>query len=338
MSSETSLFEPLKCEIVDSFVSYTKLLGTKGNGEAWLHVGPEKNSNKYKTFFSNFRKDNKYFFLKKNLINYIDNAEYEYENQNNYHHKKKNVKGYRNNIYEKYHHFKSAINSFSERIFFKNVIQRIDGSRFYIRPRKEELNKNHPWNFVRDIALPQISEFKIKKIRMPEHYSFYFELKFLETKIDFLNPNSDYVINYNIEDLKKRFIEDSLEYETIIKARKGQGFFKEEIFKRMNCCLITGSNEILEAAHIKPWSLSNDEEKIDGFNGILLTPNCHKLFDKGLITFREDGSLIISKKLKQSTFEKLVIENKKISKEPILNKKTLNYLNWHRDHFKKNFA
>ena len=44
MSSETSLFEPLKCEIVDSFVYYTKLLGTKGKGEAWLHVGPEKNS------------------------------------------------------------------------------------------------------------------------------------------------------------------------------------------------------------------------------------------------------------------------------------------------------
>ena len=65
MSSETSLFEPLKCEIVDSFVYYTKLLGTKGKGEAWLHVGPEKNSNKYKTFFSNFRKDNKYFFFKK---------------------------------------------------------------------------------------------------------------------------------------------------------------------------------------------------------------------------------------------------------------------------------
>ena len=30
MSSETSFFDPIKCEIVDSFVRYTKLKDTKG--------------------------------------------------------------------------------------------------------------------------------------------------------------------------------------------------------------------------------------------------------------------------------------------------------------------
>ena len=35
--------------------------------------------------------------------------------------------------------------------------------------------------------------------------------------------------------------------------------------------------------------------------------------------------------------KKLIVEDKNISKEPILNKKTLNYLNWHRNYFKKNF-
>ena len=336
MSNESSLFEPLKCEIVDSFVYYTKLLGTRGKGEAWLHVGPEKNSNKYKTFFSNFRKDNTYFFLKKNLINYIEHAEYEYKYQNNSYHKN-NIKGYRNNIYEKYNYFKKTINALDEKIFFRNIMQRIDGGRFYIRPNKKELNKNHPWNFIRDLALPQISEFEIKKIRMPENYSFYFELNFLKDKSAFLDPHGEFVINHNIEDLKKRFPEDSLEYEIIVKARKGQGFFKDEILKRMSCCLITGSTDILEAAHIKPWSLSNDEEKIDGFNGILLTPNCHKLFDQGLIAFNQEGSLLTSKKLKKTSFEKLVVVDKKINKKSILNKKTLKYLEWHLNHFKENF-
>ena len=106
----------------------------------------------------------------------------------------------------------------------------------------------------------------------------------------------------------------------------------------MSCCLITGATDILEAAHIKPWSLSSDEEKIDGFNGILLTPNCHKLFDKGLITFNQEGSLIISKELKKKSFEKLFVEDKKINKKSILNEKTLKYLEWHQNYFKQNFS
>ena len=277
------------------------------------------------------------FFQKKNLIQYIENAGYEYLNQNNIYPRNK-IKGYKKNILEKYDSFKKIIKSFDERIFFKNLKKRIDGGRFYIRPHEKELFKNHPWNFLRDISLPIISEFKIQKIRMPENYSFYFELNFLKDKTEFLDPHSEYVINNNIEDLKKRFLEDSLEYETIVKARKGQGFFKDEVTKRMSCCLITGATDILEAAHIKPWSLSNDEEKIDGFNGILLTPNCHKLFDKGLITFNQKGLLIISKRLKKTSFEKLFVEDKKINKKSILNDKTLKYLEWHQNHFKQNFS
>ena len=65
----------------------------------------------------------------------------------------------------------------------KNLKKRIDGGRFYIRPHEKELFKNHPWNFLRDVSLPIISEFKIQKIRMPENYSFYFELNFLKDMI-----------------------------------------------------------------------------------------------------------------------------------------------------------
>ena len=336
MSSEISLFEPLKCEIVDSFVRYTKLKGTKGKGEAWLYLGPDQNSLKYKTFFSNFREDNKYYFLKKNLLDYIENAEHEYKFQNNFHYKNKNKKGYRNNIIENYSYFKKIINSLNEKIIFKNLVNRIDGGRFYIRPKN--LDRKHPWNLIRDFVLPQISEFKIEKIRMPLNYNFNFEIYFSQNNLDFFDHNSEFAIEYNIEDLKKRFDKNSLEYQKLVKARLGQGFFKEEILKRMDCCLITGSKEILEASHIKPWSFSNDEEKIDGFNGILLTPNCHKLFDKGLISFGGDGSLIISKKLKKTVFQKLVAEDKKISRKPILNKRSQNYINWHNEHFKKNFS
>ena len=172
---------------------------------------------------------------------------------------------------------------------------------------------------------------------MPENYNFKFELRFDEKKLDFLGSDSEILINFSLKDLEKRYLKGSLEYETIIKARHGQGFFKDEILKRMDRCIVTGSEEIVEACHIKPWVFSNDKEKIDGYNGILLTPNCHKLFDKGLISFDPNGHLIKSKKLDSKVFNKLIIEDKNIDKSSILNDKTSNYLKWHRKNFKSNF-
>jgi len=335
MSNEESLFEPINCEIVDSFVRYTKLKATKGSGEAWLYVGGDVDSIKFDTFFSNFRRDNKYYFSKKNLISYIENAEHEYKNQINFH-KKKDILGYRKDIYKKYNSFKKIILSLKSDLYFKDIKKRIDGGRYYIKPKV--LNNDHPWNFIRDFALPQISEFKITKERMPENYNFHFELKFNVKNKDFFDHNSQFLIHLNIEDIKKRYVEGSLEYERLTKARNGHGYFKEQILKRMDCCMITGSKEILEAAHIKPWAKANDEEKIDGFNGMLLTPNCHKLFDKGLICFQNDGSIKKSNKISSKDFDRLIIEDKKINRKPISNEKTQVYLGWHRKYWKKHFA
>ena len=335
MSNEESLFEPINCEIVDSFVRYTKLKATKGSGEAWLYVGGDVDSIKFDTFFSNFRRDNKYYFSKKNLISYIENAEHEYKNQINFH-KKKDILGYRHDIYKKYNFFKQTILSLKGDLYFKDIKKRIDGGRYYIKPKV--LNNDHPWNFIRDFALPQISEFKITKERMPENYNFHFELKFNVKNKDFFDHNSQFLIHLNIEDIKKRYVEGSLEYERLTKARNGHGYFKEQILKRMDCCMITGSKEILEAAHIKPWAKANDEEKIDGFNGMLLTPNCHKLFDKGLICFQNDGSIKKSNKISSKDFDRLIIEDKKINRKPISNEKTQVYLGWHRKYWKKHFV
>ena len=76
MSSENFFSQPINCKIVDSFVRYTKLKSTKGSGEAWLYIGREADNQKYDEYFSDFRKTNKYFFEKNNLISYIDNAEF----------------------------------------------------------------------------------------------------------------------------------------------------------------------------------------------------------------------------------------------------------------------
>ena len=49
------------------------------------------------------------------------------------------------------------------------------------------------------------------------------------------------------------------------------------------------------ASHIKPWSVSDNHERLDGNNGLLLAPHIDHLFDKGYISFEDNGVIIVSK-------------------------------------------
>ena len=89
---------------------------------------------------------------------------------------------------------------------------------------------------------------------------------------------------------------------TLTKARSGQGIFKDNVIKNEKICRVTGVVDInyLHASHIKPWSKSDDIEKLHGCNGLLLSPHIHILFDKGLISFSDEGEVLVSSKLDSS--------------------------------------
>ena len=63
-------------------------------------------------------------------------------------------------------------------------------------------------------------------------------------------------------------------------------------------CSVTGVGitKILIGSHIVPWRDSNDDERLDVDNGIILTPNLDGLFDRYLIPFEDSGKIIISSK------------------------------------------
>jgi hypothetical protein len=90
-----------------------------------------------------------------------------------------------------------------------------------------------------------------------------------------------------------------LEKENLVKSRRGQGIFKTNVKMIERECRVTKlrDKDFLIASHIKPWKDSNDNEKIDGNNGLLLSPHIDKLFDSGLISFSDNGDLLISSKL-----------------------------------------
>lgn len=97
------------------------------------------------------------------------------------------------------------------------------------------------------------------------------------------------------------------------KIRIGQSYFRAKLLTEMKSCPITGIDDkrLLIASHIKPWVHSNNEERVNTKNGILLSPLFDKLFDKsiGLITFTLDKKILISNKISQENIARLNISN-----------------------------
>jgi len=89
----------------------------------------------------------------------------------------------------------------------------------------------------------------------------------------------------------------------IIKARVGQGVFRDEVLQRWEgCCAVTGVTvgAVLVASHIKPWRDSTNDERVDPCNGLPLVGTLDRLFDAGLITFFDDGRIVVSSYLPES--------------------------------------
>ncbi len=114
--------------------------------------------------------------------------------------------------------------------------------------------------------------------------------------------------------LERQLAEDSTVTETerqaIIRARIGQGLFKERVAKIEARCRVTGvENPVhLIASHCKPWRDATNEERLNGENGLLLTPSIDHLFDRGFIGFEDKGNLIISPVAHRPSLQRMGID------------------------------
>ena len=92
---------------------------------------------------------------------------------------------------------------------------------------------------------------------------------------------------------------------TLVNARHGQGIFRVNLEQIERKCRVTGllDRRHLRATHIKPWCSCDDREKLDGFNGLLLSPHVDHLFDRGYVSFSDLGDLLVSKELNHAVLE-----------------------------------
>lgn len=83
----------------------------------------------------------------------------------------------------------------------------------------------------------------------------------------------------------------------LVSSRVGQGAFRMRVAKQEKKCRLTGVDNLafLVASHIKPWRVSTNEERLSGSNGLLLSPHVDKLFDRGWISFSDEGEILIAK-------------------------------------------
>lgn len=110
------------------------------------------------------------------------------------------------------------------------------------------------------------------------------------------DEESDELDNKIEEQLKLDDSVSQTEKEQLIKARRGQGKFRRNLEAIESTCRVTGLSDkrFLIASHCKPWRDSNNQEKLDGNNGLLLSPHLDKLFDRGFISIEENGDLLVA--------------------------------------------
>ncbi|MFZ6642304.1 HNH endonuclease [Undibacterium sp. TC4M20W] len=155
------------------------------------------------------------------------------------------------------------------------------------------------------------------------------------TPAQILAASSDISTVENVED--EIFSHKETEREYLRTARLGQGNFRKELLKKhLSKCPITGitNSDLLIASHIKPWNVCTNLERLDPHNGILLSPIIDRLFDKGLITFSNEGTILVSPKLSPSDTK---LCNIGAANTLPLSEKNKQYLTYHRQiQFKKN--
>ena len=311
-NQEYEIIDQISVSIPDSF---SKLKTGSGHGEAKLYVGQV---DQVKNFWESYPNC---FFFKSDLVDYIQDAQFEYKNPSQAYNQEINIE-------EKWNENKLCIDDL-DRSMIPFSIQRssINPPRYYItyNPKSREI-----WTLFRSIMLPTISNMTIFKLRNTDTSDIIFYFKpYLEYSYN--DNHHDSIANVEIKKIKKSSLKET-EKESLQKARIGQGVFRDKLLNEWASCIITKIDDarLLVASHIKPWSISTNFERLDHYNGLALTPTFDRLFDQGFITFKSNGKVEISDHISDRNIEKLGLKNDQCYYIPHLKNRS-SYLKYHRD-------
>ena len=150
----------------------------------------------------------------------------------------------------------------------------------------------------------------------------------LKAFIEYRKLESSEELEHDIENIIEDKTIPETEKSTYINTRIGQGKYRRDLIGYWEACALTGFTDtrFLVASHIKPWKVSDNEERLDSYNGLLLLPNLDKIFDLGFITFENNGKIVISDYLEET--DKLGVTQDMAIK---LKERHQEYIEYHRD-------
>jgi len=144
-------------------------------------------------------------------------------------------------------------------------------------------------------------------------------------------------LDYWEEQIETAILQDAAIQETerqaLVRSRVGQGVFKERVKSIEKHCRITRVDNLthLIASHCKPWRDATNEERLDGENGLLLTPSIDHLFDRGFIGFENNGQLIISPAAHRPSLERMGVETQRVVNVGAFSEGQKQFLEFHRE-------
>ncbi len=132
--------------------------------------------------------------------------------------------------------------------------------------------------FIAEMKFLSYEIYKAKDVNNTYRNAIRFALK----EIEIIELTTDNVNKHQVESTKPKITERN----GLITSRVGQGAYRLKVLEKWEykCAVLNiPTSPILIASHIKPWRFSNDEERLDPNNGILLSPNIDALFDINII-------------------------------------------------------
>ena len=292
-----------------------------GHGEAKFYIASK---DEMYEFYGKEKFRAKCFMLKKDLIAYMQAIHMEYlEPSQSYAQKEKFPTLWSERM--------TMVNGLPEIIYFNIEDQyQIVGPRGYIK------SFDKGYQIIREIALPLVSYIYVEKVGIASEPLYYWKL-FVDFDAIWEKQNGPLVFHYGkskdeVEASRVNKKQEARRQE-ISRARDGQGKYREQLLEQCRFCPFTmiSDERLLVASHIKPWAASNDDEKVDPYNGYMLSPLYDKLFDRGFITFTEKRHVILSDFISPYTWKQIGIKNDAFIKTLPMDDKRIEYLNFHHE-------
>jgi len=300
--------------IPDCFVLKNKI--GDGHGEAKFYIGNENGETL--GFFDDF--DRKCFFLKEDIVRYLSDAKNEYLKPEQEYKDKDDLPALWTDLM-------SEAESLSREIVFNIYRSNVEPPRVYINSEADI------YKFLRKIALPNISYLSVLKLSLNGEMLYYFK-PFIDYYYlgEVSHPS---LIKEEEEEIRDDSSIPAIEKEQLTKARIGQGKYRDDLLCEIPYCMVTKVTEerLLIASHIKPWVDADYSEKLDSKNGLTLTPTYDKLFDRGFISFDDNGRIMISPWLSPMNQRKLGL-TPAIAID-LVDAKRRGFMQYHREHIFK---